>query len=102
MSKVFAGVQMVGPLAGVVRGSAPLRKKMLYFVGIRYAILLPILVKNCLILPPNKHRKTAFENERPKSDDPPFSLNKKVMTHPIFYRGPPPVEIMNGPLEAIS
>ena len=77
MTEVFSGVQMAGPLAGVVRGSAPLRKKMLYFVGIRYAILLPILVKNCLILPPNKHRKTAFENERSKSHDPPFSSSKK-------------------------
>ena len=48
VSKVFAGVQEAGPLAGVVRGQRPLRKKILHLVGIaiRYAISLPIFVNN--------------------------------------------------------
>ena len=48
MSEVFAGVQEAGPLAGVVRGQRPLRKKILHLVGIaiRYAISLPIFVNN--------------------------------------------------------
>ena len=36
-----------------------------------------------------------------KSYAPPFQLIKKVMTHPIFYQ-PPPVEIMNAPLQNLS
>ena len=46
VSEVFAGVQEAGPLAGVVRGQRPLPKKILHLVGIRYAISLPIFVKN--------------------------------------------------------
>ena len=46
VSEVFAGVQEAGPLAGVVRGQRPLPKKILHLVGIRYAISLPIFVRN--------------------------------------------------------
>ena len=46
-----------------------------------------------------------------KTDDPPFSSSKKlcppplsahqkVMTHPHILPAPPPVEIMNGPLDS--
>ena len=46
MSEVFTGVQEAGHLAGVVRGQHTLPKKILYLVGIRYAISSPIFVKN--------------------------------------------------------
>ena len=40
------GVQEAGPLAGVVRGERPFPRKILHLVGIRYAISLPIFIKN--------------------------------------------------------
>ena len=54
MNEVFAARGPgAGSLVEVGGGSAPLPKKILYLVGIRYAISLPILVKNCLVLIPN-------------------------------------------------
>ena len=49
------GPEGPGPMAGVVRGSAPLPKKIfqLYLVGIRYAISLPILSKTAYRRPTN-------------------------------------------------
>ena len=58
-----------------------------------------------------KHRKIAFENERTKTDYPlqlikkvmvPLSAHQKVMTHPHILPPPPPVEIMNDPLQLCS
>ena len=46
MSEVFAGVKEAGSLAGFVRGERSLPNKILHLVGIRYAISLPIFIKN--------------------------------------------------------
>ena len=109
--KCSQGSRGLAPWRGLQEGSVPLPKKILYLVGIRYAILLPIFVKNCSILTPNylgktwlgtencfwklKNKKTNKLTTTPfrssKKLRPPFQLIKKVMTHPHI------LEIMNVP-----
>ena len=80
-----------GPWQGLQGGSAPLPKKILYLMGMRYVSSLVFLVK--------KAQKNSFWKGKSKklmtpllahqkSYDPPFSSSKKSWPTPIFYRPP--------------
>ena len=58
MNEVLAGVQGTAPLARVKGGSTTLPKKILYLVGIRYAISLSIFCQKLL----NTHTKLLRKN----------------------------------------